>query len=44
MANRTTSLWPVIRTHGAHNLAQQAFLAGILVVLLTRGRLRAGTC
>jgi hypothetical protein len=65
MANRNTSLWPVILTHGAHNMAQQAFmsdlspadlvtaqwvtaggwlLAGVLVVLLTRGRLGAGNC
>jgi uncharacterized protein len=62
MANRNDSLWPVILTHGAHNMAQQAFLsvlsghdlvtvqwltaaawliAGVVVVVLTRGRLGA---
>lgn len=29
LANRTESLWPVILTHGAHNMAQQAFMSGL---------------
>jgi membrane protease YdiL (CAAX protease family) len=29
MANRTGTLWPVIVTHGAHNMAQQAFMSGL---------------
>ena len=29
MANRNYSLWPVILTHGAHNMAQQAFMSGL---------------
>jgi membrane protease YdiL (CAAX protease family) len=29
MANRNDSLWPVILTHGAHNMAQQAFMSGL---------------
>ena len=29
MANRNQSLWPVILIHGAHNMAQQAFLSGL---------------
>ncbi|HVH94237.1 MAG TPA: type II CAAX endopeptidase family protein [Nocardioidaceae bacterium] len=29
IANRNDSLWPVILTHGAHNMAQQAFMGGL---------------
>ena len=29
MANRNTSLWPVILAHGGHNMAQQAFMSGL---------------
>ena len=29
MANSHHSLWPVILTHGAHNMAQQAFMSGL---------------
>jgi uncharacterized protein len=29
MANRNASLWPVILAHGAHNMAQQAFMSGL---------------
>ena len=29
MANRNQSLWPVILTHGAHNMAQQAFMSDL---------------
>jgi membrane protease YdiL (CAAX protease family) len=29
VANRNDSLWPVVLTHGAHNMAQQAFMSGL---------------
>lgn len=29
LANRNESLWPVIFTHGSHNMAQQAFMSGL---------------
>lgn len=29
LANRNDSLWPVILTHGSHNMAQQAFMSGL---------------